>query len=347
MRKKNRFYLSMLAGALAALIVFTYISTQVYRQSLPVVETAEPAAGTVKRTYTMEGVFSYTTQQEILLPVPVLIESVAVREGEIVGEGMELLRLDIRALEIELLRLELELEAMREKENKLEDERAAQIFAYEREQKETEYQRLQELYAAGGIFYAAGRGEVREVYTETGSREAAGKLLLSVCDLDGGAEISWSMKEEGILFERFYVELRQTNGHVVSSGTVILENYKKSYDPQTDRVFYTASVPEQKEMLSMHDAETLTVTAYYVSEVYGALIPLSAITYDADGTAYVYELRSREKSFGMEYYVRKQTISVIEKDGTHAASGGSFKNMSIIVNSSQALQDRAAVWVEY
>ncbi len=346
MKKENRIYLGLLAGAIALLLIFTYISAQVYRRSLPVVETADIASGTVKRTYTMPGAFQYQSAQQIILPVPVKIEEIYVSAGEAVAEGMKILKIDTEYLRIEMLKLELQLEAAREQKEREEDERQRQILAYQIQEQEDAFVYLQEILEGDGIFCAACRGEIRGVYTEKDSDEPADKLLVSICDKDKGAEITWSMKEEGIFFERFYVDLRLTNGHTTETRTVILENVRKSYDAKTNMIYYTASVPETDNMLSMHDAESLTVTAYYVSDVYVSLVPVSAVNYEADGTASVYELRTREKSFGTEYYVRKQTITVLDKDSNYAATGTSFKDSRIIVNSSETLYDRAIVWVE-
>lgn len=346
MKKKNHIYLSLLAGSIALLLLFTYISMQVYRHSLPVVETAEITSGTVKRTYTMPGVFQYQTVQEIVLPVPVIVEEIYVSAGEAVAEGMDLLKLDTEYLRIEMFKLELQLESVREQEEEETDERQRQILAYERQKREEALLYIEEIIENEGIFYASCRGEVSGVYTEEKQTEPADKLLVSVCDKDGGAGISWSMEEEGILFERFYVDLRLTNGHTTETQTVILENVSKSYDAKTNKMYYTADVPETDQLLSMHETEALTVTAYYVSEVYTSLIPLSAVTFEADGTASVYELKTRDKSFGTEYYLRKQTISILDRDTGFVATGSSFRDSRIILNNSKALYDRAIVWLE-
>lgn len=345
-KNKNRIYLGLLAGTIALLLMFTYISAQVYRHTIPAVETAEIFSGTVKRTYTMEGVFSYESAQEIALPAPVIVEEIYVRAGESVGEGMKLLKLDTQYLQVELFKLELEIEEMLEKEADIEDERKVQIAAYERQKKEEQLLTLRKAYEADGIFYAESKGEVRAVCTETGTVQTADKLLISVCDRNGSARISWSMQEEGITFDRFYVDVRVTDGHNTGTETVIIEDVRKNYDVKTGKVYYTAAVEKKNKLWAMHDAEAVRVAAYYVSDVYPALIPVSAVRYEPDGTACVYELKSRAKSFGVEYYVKKQTITVMDKDGSYVAVSANLKDADIVVNSSRKLTDRAAVWVE-
>ncbi len=345
-RNKNKIYLGLLAGTVVLLLMFTYISTQVYRHSIPTVETAEIFSGTVKRTYTMEGVFTYGFSQDISFPVPVIVEEVYVRAGESVGEGMELMKLDTAYLEIERLKLELEIEKMLEKEADIADEREAQISAYERLKKDEKLLAVQEIIESEGIIYAESKGEIRSICTETGVMQAADKLLVSVCDKTQNAEVSWAMQEEGIVFERFYADVRVTDGHDIKTTTIIIEDVKKSYDVKTDRVYYTAVLEKTDELWAMHDAEAVEVTSHYVSEVYPTLIPVSAVSYDADGSACVYELKNRAKSFGMEYYVKKQTITVLDKDSSYVAANANLKDASIVVNSSKKLTDRAAVWVE-
>lgn len=346
MRKKNRIYAGALAGIFFVLLLFTYISMQVYRHSLPVVEIESIQPGTVKRTYTMSGVIHYTSVQEISLPVPAIVSELYVETGETVGKGMAVLKIDKEYLEMELIRQEIVLDELKDREVQETEERLQKLLAYDREKKEEIVKSLEELLEADGIIYALCQGEVRETHVKVGSVEPAGNLLVSICDKRGGAEITWNMEEEGILFERFYAELRMTDGHNSLNNTIVLENVDKSYDVKTNQVYYKAAVPESRDMLSMHDGEPLEVTAYYVSDVYPSLIPVSAVRFEADGTAYVFELKEREKSFGLEYYVRKQTIHVSDRDIDYIATTSTWKDSQIVVNSSQILKDRMSVWLE-
>lgn len=346
MRKRNRIYAVALAAVILLLLLFTYISTQVYRRSLPVVETENIQPGTVKRTYTMNGAIRYLTAQEISFPFPVIVTETCMEAGMTVGEGMAVLRLDTEYLEIEQIRLMLALEELLAREEAEPDDEKRKLLAYERKKKEEAADCLEELLEAGGILYTSCQGEVRAVNTKEGAEEPADKLLVSICDRRGGAEITWGMEEEGILFERFYADLRMTDGHNSFTDTAVFSDVTRSYDVKTNRVYYRAIVPETKSMLSMHDEEPLTVTAYYVSDVYAALLPASAVQFEADGTACVYELKSREKSFGTEYYVRKQTIEVSDRDISHIATRNSLKDSRIVVNSSREICDREIVWAE-
>ncbi len=346
MKRKNGIYAGALAGIILLLLLFTYVSMQVYRHSLPLIETENIQPGTVKRTYTMNGVFRYVSTQEISLPVSAIVAELYVETGETVGEGMAILKFDIEYLEMELIRQELEIEELKEREEQETEERKQKLLVYDRERKEEAVKNLEELLEAEGILYALCQGEVRAINTKEGVVEPADKLLVSICDRKGGAEITWGMEEEGILFERFYAELRTTDGHNSLSDTIVFENVDRNYDVKTNKVYYKAVVPESKNMLSMHDGEPVTVTAYYVSEVYPSLIPVSAVRFESDGAAYVYELKTREKSFGIEYYVRKQSIYVSDRDTNYIATTSTFKDSQIVVNSNQALNDRAAVWLE-
>lgn len=346
MKKRNRVYVGALAGVLVLLLLFTYISMQVYRRSLPVVETEDIQPGTVKRTYTMNGVLRYLSAQEVILPFPVIVSELCVEAGMAVGEGMAVLRLDTEYLEIEQIRLSIAIEEMLAREEAETDEEKRKLLTYDRKKKEAAAGRLEELLEADGVLYASCQGEVRAINTKEGAEESADKLLVSICDRRGGAELTWGMEEEGILFDRFYVDLRMTDGHNSFTDTAVLSDVTRSYDVKTNRVYYRAAVPETGNMLSMHDEEPLTVTAYYVSEVYAALLPASAVRFEADGTACVYELKSREKSFGTEYYVRKQTIEVSDRDAGHIATRSSLKDSRIVVNSSREIGDREIVWVE-
>lgn len=345
-RNKNKIYLGLLAGTVVLLLMFTYISTQVYRHSIPTVETAEIFSGTVKRTYTMEGVFNYGSSQDISFPVPVIVEEVYVRAGEAVGEGMKLMKLDTAYLEIERLKLELEIEELLEMEANVGDEREKQIAVYERLKKEDKLAAVQEIIDAEGVLCADYKGEIRSICSETGVVQSADKLLVSVCDKTADAEISWVMKEESIIFERFFADVRVSDGHDIKTTTIVIEDVQKSYDVKTDMVYYTAVVEKTDKLWAMHDAEAVQVTSHYVSEVYPTLVPASAVSYETDGSACVYELKSRAKSFGTEYYVKKQSITVLDKDDNYVATNANLKGADIVVNSSKKLADRAAVWVE-
>ena len=205
---------------------------------------------------------------------------------------------------------------------------------------------MQEIIDAEGVLCAAYKGEIRSICSDIGVVQSADKLLVSVCDKTADAEISWVMQEENIVFERFYADVRVSDGHNIETSTIVIEDVQKSYDVKTDRVYYTAFVEKTDKLWAMHDAEAVEVKAYYVSEVYQTMIPVSAVNYETDGSACIYELKSRAKSFGTEYYVKKQSVTVLDKDDSYVATNANLKDADIVVNSSKKLADRVAVWVE-
>lgn len=342
----NKIYVWLLAGIMVLLLMFTYISTQVYRHSLPIVETANISSGTLKRTYVTEGIFSYHSVREASYAVPIIIEETYVRAGEAVSENMKLMKLDVEYLEIEHLKLEIEIEDMRKQEEKITDERKRQIAVYERQKREEQFLEIEELLKAGGILYSECQGEIRSICEELGKIIEPNKLLVSVCDKTDEADISWVMQEEGITFERFYVEARITDGHSVQTETFVVEDVNRSYDVKLNKNYYTAQLEKSDKLWNMHDAESVQITAYYVSEVYPSLLPLESVEFASDGSAFVYELKSKQKSFGTDYYVKKQMITVADRDNTYAATNETLKDMDIVVNSSKNLLDRMSVWIE-
>ena len=57
----------------------------------------------------------------------------------------------------------------------------------------------------------------------------------------------------------------------------------------------------------------------YFSDDYAAVLPKSCIQTDSDGGNYVYLLRERDGVLGVENYVQKVGVTILEEDGVNAA----------------------------
>ena len=148
MRKYGLLLLVFLLG----IAVFTYISRQVYQDSLPIV-TAEPTfRAQMRYQWTLSGEVEHKEAVTYSAPVQVHIAERKVRIGEWVKAGTPLLQLDTQQLHIRWLQCKLQEETLTEQ---IEDSRSYQkeLLEYELRDLKQSILQLEALEKQAGWIY--------------------------------------------------------------------------------------------------------------------------------------------------------------------------------------------------
>ena len=330
---KNRKTILWAAGIFfAGAILMTFASFRTYRNALPEVTLGEQRTGTVTREYRAQAEAGYHRITYYSVPAPVTVREVFVREGDLVICGDALLRVDVEALLEEKYRLELELEAQRDRLDKAEGTEAL-LLEHQLAGMEASAGAIETVLDADGIVVSTETGVVTEVYAgENVSLSPKAPLAATAGRSGGNLYLAWSFPNDtAALFDRgagVETELFDNLAVTKKSG----RNYICDVEDGTAAVLLPG--------------ETAEVCLTYKSQRYDHLIPLGAVTFLEDGKGRVFYTRERKTSFGVETYVTEANFTVLDYDGINVAADaapGMDPRNPVVVDTTKPLSDGMAV----
>lgn len=327
----------------AVLAAFTYISAHVYRRSLPAVTAETPYNGSLRRTYHIPARLYYETLSLILAPADVKIEEWYVREGQAVWEGTPIVRVSGKDLEIAKLELEIALEELEGQINREDREKQKQLLLLSAEKLREELEAVKDFMEKDGIYVSAICGEVTKRMGTEGDSIKKGEGIVELCEIPGDVRIEWELPQD-VRLEKYEIMLHLQKDLQSGEETLTFESAQEVYDAETGNMQYILKIPKSEYEVFMHHEEKLQVISYYVSQSYSTLLPKRAVLTDQDGDTYVYLLKSREVSFGTEYYVKKQKVECLEEDSEFVAVEGILKRDLVLMDWNKDLEDSDVVW---
>ena len=326
----------LLAVFLLILAVCTYASNQIYRNSLPVVQTVETIETRLNYLWELSGTLHYEDKEAYSVPVPVSVAKWAVQAGDRVSSGEPLLQVDAQQLHIHWLQCKIDEEALEAKIKKSE--------SFAKELLELQLTELQEaigfvesLIEADGWVTADTDGIV--LHLHSAQQAAAGVPLVTVGPDSGKKTIQFLLTQEQTGYCESGTELDVTllcNG---KSAEVQLAVDRMIYSAERKGFLCTVSTDMAVDM--MEGQETSAVLAAE-SIFYHYVIPTEAIISNNNGNASFYVLRQRETIMGTEYYAVLRTGYILEQNESYTALNASVME-PVIVFADMKLTDRQTV----
>lgn len=189
----------------------------------------------------------------------------------------------------------------------------ADIAAIEREQKELELKKLENLEAMEGKVLAPVKGVVTKVTLTTGDRTPDGTAVL-LADLSSGSKFKAQIPsdQEKYVARKDPVVLKPGSGGKEIEGLTI--DSIRTSDDDENLLDVTINLPA--DVLEIGTVADMEVTKK--SEAYPCCIPLSALHYD-DKQAYVLVAEESKTVLGSELIARRLDVTVLDKNNQYAA----------------------------
>lgn len=329
-------YGAILLVFLLCTAIFTYISGQVYQDSMPVV-TAEPTFRTQMRyQWELTGTVSHKEAVTYAAPMQVQIIERRVRAGEWVKAGTPLLRLDPEQLHIQWLQCKLREETLAEQ---IEDSESYQkeLLEYELAALQQTVGQLEALEKQAGWIYSEQEGVVLSI--NDGDSVAARGSLVKIGPAAGIKEITFPMTQKQVSYCKdgytIYLQLTRDEKELafkLTEENAVYDTVQQSWQ----------CVLQIHEPIAIRDGQGILAEFSPSSPVYHAVIPNSAIVSNSNGHVTYYVLKQKRTTIGTEYYVQLKNGQVLEQDDTCTALYSSEEDP--VVNSwSQPLSNGVTV----
>lgn len=326
----------LLAAFLLILAVCTYASNQIYRKSLPAVQTVETIGTRLNYLWELSGTLHYEEKEEYSVPVPVSVAKWGVQAGDRVSSGEPLLQVDAQQLHIHWLQCKIDEEALEAQLKK------SKSFAKELlELQLTELQKtigfVENLIAADGWIMADADGIVLKL--QSARQAAAGMPLVTIGPDSGEKTIQFLLTEEQTAYCEPGTKLEVKLLCGGKSTAIQLAVDRILYSAERKGFLCTVSTDMAVDM--MEGQETFAVLAAE-SKFYHYVIPAEAIVANNNGNASFYVLRQRETIMGTEFYAVLRTGYILEQNESYAALNGAVME-PVIAFSDAALADGQTV----
>ena len=337
----------------AVLVVFflvaavcTGISQNRYYNSLPLVSVQEAAPGNLREHFETEAVVEFDyLQNDIKAPCMLSNIEILVSPGETVEAGDPIFQVSPdnfyvyeRQLRLEILEYERESASS----DGTEEERLrAEIAAYHLAETQQELVNLETILQNDGIITASSAGTVTNCISN-GSTAAQGQTIVQMRTYGETATLIWSWPEESAdYFEP---------GDTVSVPLTIWSDQadppitKRAYfDLAINRKYYSGTenaarfeVELTPELLggplAMMNGERATILVDYVSDnEYERVLPIDAVVFDSSGSGFLYQLDTRSRVFGQEYYAVPTAVQIEGRTQEYVAVS-SIPDKPVILN---------------
>lgn len=306
---------------------FTVISAKNYTENMAVVALTSTAPNSIREELIVQGGLYYSQTVNVVVPEGCFVEGVFVEKGDHIANGSPLIQLKEADLQIIYLQKQSQKKELliTHKNDDIEEK----LAYWQLQVLEEELEFLKQLIDNKGIIYSTSDGYViSQEYKEGIQTTSSSYLELGLAD--GGCYLEWAVEPQDY---RSY------------TGTAFIHGEEKRLE-WTPPVFengiyvYRTELPEITECIH---GEWIQIQLSYVSEEYRAVIPKSCIWYDTDGATYVYEVSTRKRNFGEEFYVVKVGVTIEEQDEVNVAVKSPLTD--IVLRSSKPLSDMEAVLV--
>ncbi|MEK0314693.1 efflux RND transporter periplasmic adaptor subunit [Cohnella sp. 56] len=359
-RKKT---IAVIAGvSLGLLILLTLFSNTLMSLTLPKVALLTVSRGALSHEYASTGVLKWKAETELSSTSGWKVKAVAVKEGEAVQTGQTLITYDSKDIEQQiqdeqgsLAKLKLSTDGLQydlKEALKGEDEKAIHdaTIAYKSHEIdiETEQRRIQKLQLSlndNSKLVAPFAGIITKVNAMAGVPSSGPDVIIS--NQNSGLMLELSLPAPAVALLKVGAELDvQVNGEEAAQIKGQIESIQDGESVNSDIGASAAgdsAVPMKKLILSIQDpaakaGDTAQVDLTQTLEDV-VLVPNAAI-HDEGGKQYVFGIEQKDGPLGNAFYARKVYITVDDaNDSQSAVTGGLFEQESIIIESSEPLQE--------
>lgn len=309
----RRICILLLAAFLALILIFRYISQQIYLRSLIAVDTVYESKQILRNSYDVKAMVVYDTQI-LRAPSSLTVASVQKHVGEEIRYGDALLSYDLSDLQIACLSV------MRDTEQY--EQQAAQVMIYSTKyllfKQQAEKSRniaatLETLINNNGVVHSTVNGYIGAIYVVQGDHVAQNAPILSVCDQGGQTTIQFPSPNLSYDFTSISVEFPTEDGIGERQKIPITQKY---YDASGQTLLYSAKLSGNMSK-SVYPGQTLEGTLQTRSKEYEHTLPIACLHEDDTGRQYVYVVLEKDTVHGKVMYVQQRTVYVLEKDAVN------------------------------
>ncbi len=327
-----------LAAALLAFFlvaaVCTGISQNKYYESLPLVSVQEAVPGNLREHLETEARVELDyVESDLKAPCALSGVEILVSQGETVEAGEPVFRVSPddfyiyeRQLRLEILEYERQVASSDETE---EGRLRAEIAAHQLEQSQKKLTDLEMILQNDGTVTAPSDGTVISCISN-GSAAAQGQAVVQMRSYGETAVLCWSLPDDQAAYfapgdtvsAPLTVWSDQADVPIAKRSYFDLTISRKYYKETENMVrFETELTPELLGgALAMMNGERVTLLADYVSEnEYQRILPLDAVVFDSEGSGFLYQLDTRSRVFGQEYYAVPIAVQIEGKTREYVA----------------------------
>ena len=306
-------YGTVLLIVLLILAVCTYVSGQVYRDSLPTVTVENAASGTLRHEWEITGQVYHETQDVYSFPVPVEILEYKFQTGQWVREGDALLKVDADNLHLQWLQCKLEEEELVKKLEKAEGYQK-ELLQYEYDTLLSTILEIESLIENQGWVFARGDGVV--LAASSGKQVPAGTPVMTLGPASGRKQIVFPVTQ---------LQKQYCLPGTVLSAALTLDTGASTEEIAVGWSFYSAAQQQEQCVaitfipLNMLDGQQVAVTLRAESVSYDTVIPTSAIVSNDNGNVTFFVLDEKQTVLGTEQVVYLYSGFALEQNDTFTA----------------------------
>nr|WP_255807239.1 biotin/lipoyl-binding protein [Cohnella mopanensis] len=359
-RKKT---IAVIAGVFLGLVIlFTLLSNTLMSLTLPKVALLTVSRGVLSHEFQSTGVLKWKAEAELNSTSGWKVKTVAVKKGDVVQKGQTLITYDSKDIKQQiqdeqgsLAKLKLStgslqyalMEAMQGGDEKTIHDATTAYKSHEIDI-ETQQRRIQKLQISlkeNSKLVAPFAGIITKVNAMEGFPSSGPDVMISNRNLGLMLELSLPVLAVTLLKAGDELDV-QVNGKETRQVKGQIERIQDD-DPVNsdigDSATGNSTVPMKKLILSIQDPAAKEGEAAQVDLTQTLedvlLVPNTAI-HDEGGKKYVFGIEQKDGPLGNAFYVRKVYITVDDANTSQSAvTGGLFDQESIIIESSEPLQE--------
>jgi HlyD family secretion protein len=208
----------------------------------------------------------------------------------------------------------------------------------ETELKTLEYEKMIREIPAGGIIKSPIDGIVRSVNMEKGSECTSGQVLFELTAKDSQFSVQFKLNAEKaeLLKEGDRVELQiKADRDAELYGYVL----KRELLQNENMFLYTSNIVSSDPRVKILDGQSVEASADKGSVTYPYLVPNSSVI-GFGNKYYIFVLMKRDGILGVEYYVSKEVVELVDHDDFRSAIKiSSSDKIQVVTFSSKVLED--------
>jgi len=332
---------------LIVLIGLTITSRAIFTSTLPRIETANVSSARLRFETTVSATIGYTDTTIIRAENSLQIVEVYFEINDYVQEGDPLLRFNLDDVFLMEQTLEHQIWNIERIEIPQSRGRNRESLVRQKNLLSLQLEMLTSHNLENGLLLAPAASRIVDIYIEQWQNISAGDELFLLTTEGSKQEVFWYMDEEAS--KPFASEVRSVFMYYDSLGddpdtrNTIISNSFRRWDMQKDMYRYSFLIEDDSKTLYGIRGE---VHMSVQTPSYSTVVPLSAVLTDLSGVNYIFVTDTREGLFGLELFVRRVNVLVLEKseffiavDAVSLESG-----QRVVTSSSQPLFDGNTVW---
>ncbi|MDD4493515.1 MAG: biotin/lipoyl-binding protein [Eubacteriales bacterium] len=343
-----------------AILLLTFLSKTINNALMPKVSIVQSVRGSLEAKFETAASVNYLDKRNIYAGGQWKVEEVKVKVNEQVKKGDILavlggseLQIDIKRSELDFLKLDRDYESLKY----LEDDLELRIKTAELDLRKIVLEEEKKLIPIEGNIISDVDGVVSSVNIEQGSSTSKGQIIFEIVESESQYRIWWFLdekkSEDFIPGSKINITItgEEADGKrkldVIETKTVLFETNisGKEYCPESNQYKFWVDMNKSKEIL-ISEGQKAEVWAVLFSKTYKDIIPKRCVT-ESFGKYYVFVVKEKSGALGIEKYVGKLEVKIIDEDDFNYAVDAFFRydDKGIVEDTTKSLRDGIQVYV--